>query len=400
MSDILNDFDKFLENDNLENNDEVEETEEVEVKTVSKKGRKSKKSTEISFDELDLDKIDFDTFLKGQGVESCDDGGKIIIPTGIQLLDCLLGGGMGCGFVQVVGLPGGGKSALCVKVIANAKKLWPEAILMYADAEESMTATRLTQLGADGVKIYNGLTVEKVFGFVDSIAAYKEQNPDKIDIPSVIVWDSIANSSTELSELELDPNRVTGLKARILSHRLPSIVKKLNHYNICLLAVNQLRDKIDMSAYTRQPSALKFLSNKQVPGGMAILYNAFQLMTVGQGEVIKDIPGIDVMVKCKLVKNKLFTPNIDFQIAFSFTRGYSNFWTNVELLKTFKRMTAASWYSLKSMPEKKFRMANAMEYYKANEDFAKQFDSDVLEVLQTEFIDRNKIIEYTDSDIF
>ena len=395
----LNDFDEFCE----ENKEEIIESENEEVeeeKPQTKKGKKTKKSEVVSFDELDMSTMDFNTFMKNQGEEPCDDSGKIIIPTGIQLLDCMLGGGWGTGFCQLVGLPGGGKSALAAKVLSATQKKWPEALLIYADAEESMTADRLKQLGVKNVRIHNGLTVEKIFGLVNKMAAYKEQRPEIISTPSVILWDSIANTGTELSEAEDDPNRVTGLKARILSHRLPGIVKILNKYNICLLAVNQLRDKIDMSVYTKQPSTLKFLSNKQVPGGMAILYNSFQLMTLNQSEVIKDNPGVDVMVKCKLVKNKLFTPNIEFQIAFSFTRGFSNFWTNVELLKTFKRMTAASWYSLKSMPEKKFRMANAMEYYKTNPDFAKQFDADVLEVLKLEFIDKNKIVEYDDSDIF
>jgi RecA/RadA recombinase len=377
-----------------------EQSEQVEEIKEEKKKRGRRKKGEVA-EEFEVSDMDLDEFLNKNDLEASDTTGRIIIPTGIQLLDTLCGGGFGTGFVQIAGPAGGGKSAMAGRLLANVRRKWgDDAICIYADAEVSMTEERLAQLGAKNIKIYDSLTVERILAIVDKISAFKEGKPDKLEIPSVIIWDSIANTSTESGDLETDPNKTTGLKARILSHRLPSIVKKLNKYNICLFAVNQFRDKIDMNMYQKAPSPLRFLTGKILPGGNSALYNSFQLLTVTQDEILKDIPDVDVMVKCKFAKNKLFSPNIPFDLAFSFSRGYSNFWTNFMLLKQFKRINTGAWMSLKTIPTETFRQTAAFEKYKSDEKFRTEFDSEVKDVLNVEFVEKYKAVEYSDSDIF
>ena len=46
-----------------------------------------------------------------------------------------------------------------------------------------------------------------------------------------------------------DINQVLGQKARILSGMLPKYIPKLMQYNISLVAVNQLRDKIQIGKF-------------------------------------------------------------------------------------------------------------------------------------------------------
>ena len=61
-----------------------------------------------------------------------------------------------------------------------------------------MSTDRLAQLGVRYPKIrpYTDITVEKVFKFVEALCSYKENNPQYLDYPSVIVWDSLANTLT------------------------------------------------------------------------------------------------------------------------------------------------------------------------------------------------------------
>lgn len=314
------------------------------------------------------------------------------IPTGIDLLDTLMGGGAATGFLQIIGPPGSGKSALAAKIIATTQRKYRGMLnAVYMDGEDSTDKKRLMQLGVlqPIIDPYTRLTVEGVFKTVEGMCTFKESHDTLLDVPYPLVWDSIANTHTEAALQEMDPNKVTGLKARILSHLLPIYVPKMNEYNISLIAVNQLRDKIDMGIF-KTPSDLQFLANKKIPGGWASLFNSIQILYIKPiGQIEGQYGFYGTRVKCKLVKNKLFTPNIEFEMVFSFERGFSNLFTNFELLKKTKRIDngkGGSWFTLKSCPEKKFMQSQLVTRYNEPK-FKEAFDNDVKDVLKTEYLD-------------
>lgn len=332
-------------------------------------------------------------FLKDTADVNNNDTNNTTLPTGIDLLDTLAGGGIGTKFNMIVGPPGGGKSALLAKIMSTAQKKFRGKVLnIYLDSEESMSEDRLTELGIKNPKLkpYTDMTIEKVFRIIEGVCAMKKKDSSLIDCPTIIGWDSIANTNPEAAAEAASPNEITGLKARLLSFYLPKYVSKLNKYNISLIAVNQLRDKIDMGM-NKKPADLKYLFDQEIPGGKAMKFNAFHLIHIKPGKSIEGEYGFDgIKVNCKFVKNKLFTPNIDFTMIFSFQYGYSNFWTNYELLKDTKRINAGAWCSLVQYPEKKFRQYQALEFYHNDEQFKKVFDGEVLEVLKTEYIEKYK----------
>jgi len=313
------------------------------------------------------------------------------IPTGIDLLDVLMGGGAATGLLQIIGPPGSGKSALAAKVIATSQRKFKTLThSVYMDGEDSTDKKRLIQLGVTQPELdpYTRLSVESIFKSVEGMCTFKEAREQLIDVPWAMVWDSIANTHTEAALHETDPNKVTGLKARILSHLLPIYVPKMNEFNISLIAVNQLRDKIDMGVF-KTPSDLQFLVNKKIPGGWASLFNSIQILYIKPvGHIDGEYGFYGSRVKCKLVKNKLFTPNIEFNMIFSFERGFSNFFTNYELLKKTKRIKmGGSWGTLSSYPDKKFQQKNVINVYNENEEFREAFNNDVKDVLKTEYLD-------------
>jgi len=139
------------------------------------------------------------------------------------------------------------------------------------------------------------------------------------------------------------------------------------------------------------PRELKFMSSsKEMPGGTVLKYNAFQLIEMKTGKVLElDKYGFDgILVKLKCVKNKLFTPNIEIEIAGSFTSGFSNFWTNYEFLKACKLLNSGAWNYLISKPEIKFRTKDALDLYNTNEEFRQAFDKDAKDAIKTEIIDK------------
>lgn len=376
--------------------DETKEMSKQELEELAKPEIEVKAPDEIT--DGDSDKIselhkEFISFLEDKSDIIPDKGVKAVIPTGIQLLDTVLGGGFPIGALSiVVGQPGSGKSMLAFQALAAGQKLYKGALLGgVLDSEEATTTDRLYNLGVKYPKItpYNEVTVEKVFKYLEGVCLFKSSK-EIVDIPSVVIWDSIANTMSQKEFEATDPHSVIGYKAKLLSLLIPQYVAKCSKYNICFIAVNQLRDDVQIGNFAN-PKELKFLTHgKTMPGGTVLKYNAFHLLEMKIGKVItKDKHGFDgVEVKVTCVKNKLFPPNIEVILVGSFNTGFSNFWTNYKMLVDTKRLQAGAWNYLVSYPDLKFRTKDAEVKYREDETFKKAFDNSVSETLKTEYIDK------------
>lgn len=342
---------------------------------------------------------EFSSFLETKVEMTADSGTKEVISTGIDLVDAILGGGFAVGALCIiVGSPGSGKTMLAIKTLGQGQKQYKgELIGAFLDSEEATTTIRLSNLGVNSPKIkpYTDITVEKVFKFLEGLSVFKQEKKI-VDTPSVVVWDSIANTLSQKERETDDPNTVIGYKARLLSILIPKYVAKLAQNNICCLAVNQLRDVINIGQFAPAKD-LKFMSaTKDMPGGQILKFNSFQLVEMKVKSAIA--PGATqdsakygfegVIVKLKCVKNKLFPPNIEIEIVGSFTTGFSNFWTNYNFLKNTKRLNSGAWNYLVSLPEKKFRTKDAPELYNTDADFRKAFDEAAKEAINTEIVEK------------
>lgn len=359
-----------------------------------------KKSNKLNETEITIDSSKeyaitsaFSAFLSSNDIESSLTDDIVKIPSGIDLLDAITDGGIPCKFSMYIGKPGSGKSTLLASFIKNGQKLWGDKfITIYADSEESMSQKRLKELGCTHpVHIVNGLTIEKLFKCVESICSFKSSQSDLIDIPSLIIWDSIANTQTEqlLASEELS-NTDGARRANVLSRLIPKYIDKLVKYNIALVAVNQFRQKLNMNG---MPAAadMRFMKQDQtLPGGQTVNFNAYQLFEVEQGPAYPNDPYGYTMspVKVRAIKNKAFSPNIPIVINFNPSRGFSNFWTNYEFLKSRKYIDVGATCKLKSYPTKTFRQKQASNLYNENKEWREAFDSDLKSALQ-EFIEEN-----------
>jgi RecA/RadA recombinase len=353
-----------------------------------------KKETQEISEENDLFS-EFNSFLKKRGDVEEEDYDVEMIPSGIRLLDTILGGGFPTGALSIiVGQPGSGKSMLAMQTLGNAQRVYGGKLIgAFLDSEESTTSVRLAQLGVTNpqIKPIHELTVEKVFKFLEGLSLFKKEK-NIIDTPSVVIWDSVANTLSNAEMETEDPNSVIGYKARLLSLLVPKFVKKCSAAKICWIAVNQLRDNIQMGPF---PTAkdFKFMSqNKKMPGGNILKFNAFHLIEIRVAKAVDrskySFDGIEVTLRC--VKNKAFSPNIDITLVGSFTSGFSDFWTSYAFLAETKRMNTGAWNYLVSCPDIKFRTKDAESKYKENEEFREHFDKAVDEALQTEILDKYK----------
>jgi len=342
---------------------------------------------------------EFTSFLEQKAEIKTSTETKSVIPTGIKILDAYMGGGFAIGALNIiVGSPGSGKSMLAAQTIANGQKIFESGKFLsaYMDSEESTTMSRLASLGVTNPKLkpYPDITVEKVFKFLETTYLFKEQKKT-VDVPSLIVWDSIANTLSQ-KEREIDDiNKAIGYKARMLSMLVPKYVAKCSQYNVCWLAVNQLREKLDMGQFSA-PADLKFMaSTKDMPGGQALKFNAFQLLQMqvkSAFDTEKGKFGFDgIIVKCKFVKNKLFVPNIDMELVGSFVKGFSDFWTSYNFLTIHGRLKAGAWNYLTEHPTKKFRTKDAISMYNNDPEFKKIFDEQVELSIKEDIIDKYSI---------
>ena len=385
------DTEEILESISLKLDEEPEkEVEALIVKPIVKKPKKNGEDDEAVSKAL---YDEFSTFLEDKTDMKPEVELKKTIPVGIDVLDAVLGGGFAIGALSIiVGQPGSGKSMLAMQALAQGQKEYNgQMVGGYLDSEESTTSVRLSNLGVRYPKIkpYSDITIEKVFKFLEGVCLFKEKKKI-IETPSMVIWDSIANTLSEKEREAEDVNQVIGYKARMLSILIPKYVAKLGQHNISLIAVNQLRDVIKIGQFAPAKD-LKFMSaSKDMPGGNVLKFNAFHLLEMKVGTVLtQDKYGFDgVIAKVKCVKNKLFPPNIEVELLGSFTTGFSNFWTNYHFLISTKRLSSGAWNYLVNMPDKKFRTKDAEKLYNDDIEFEAKFNEAVKESIQNEIIEK------------
>ena len=327
-----------------------------------------------------------------------DESGDIpLISTNIDVLDLLLGGGIGLGtFTIVVGYSGSFKSTICAQIAKsyreNAVTEGITPFVVYIDTEASMSINRLNSLGLVNVKPVSNATIEQVFAVIDKIIMYKEELAQKykndifLRVPALIVWDSIANTPTEAELKATDVNQVIGQKARVLSAILPKSIMKMQKYNINLLAINQFRDKVAIGPF-QAPSDLKHLQHdKTMPGGNSVKFNASQVL---EFKVLEHKTAAEskygfrhAKIEVKTVKNKFFPDGYKVQLVIDVARGVDNLYTNFEFLNQYKKVTVGAWSYLKSYPEKKFRIRELREVYNTDTVFKQKFDEEVKNTIE------------------
>lgn len=299
-----------------------------------------------------------------------------LLSTGMPTLDVILGGGviMG-GLIQLYGRPSCGKSSFAVKILSAFQKAFNyNCACIYIDAETSMTNARLKQLGAKGVLLYNQCTLESVFKIIKDNIAFKKNNPMLIDIPSVIVWDSIP-TTISLKEADIeDPKQVVGYRANLLKTYLYQIKQDLKKYKITLIAINQTRAAINMS-FTPTETQIKGIKQADhIPGGQALLFATDQMLQMHDTSDITEekvgFSGKEVIIKA--IKNKAFVPGIECRTAFSFVGGYSGFWSAYFTLASEGLIATGSYNSIKGY-DNKFRTKNAIELYNSDPKFKAAF---------------------------
>jgi recombination protein RecA len=230
-----------------------------------------------------------------------------IISTGNKAIDDLTGiGGIPRGRIcEVYGPEAGGKTTLCLQIVAQAQKLG--GLVLYLDAEHSLDIGYARALGVDVDKLMVSQpdcgedALEIALTFIRSGAVM------------LVVVDSVA-ALVPRAELEGDMgDSMMGLQARLMSQAMRKLNGVVKNTDTSLVFINQTREKI----------GVMFGSPETTTGGKALkFYSTLRLDCRRISQIKKGDVVIGQNVKLKSAKNKLSAPYRDVEIALHYGKGF------------------------------------------------------------------------------
>lgn len=117
------------------------------------------------------------------------------VRTPVEVLNCLLGGGIPFGTVlQAYGPPKSSKSTWLYQMMGIFQKEYPDGVAVVVDTEASGDTERLEFLGVDTKRLLRLPATSIETGFLSLLKMLENKSKsDKLkDIPVFVIWDSIS----------------------------------------------------------------------------------------------------------------------------------------------------------------------------------------------------------------
>jgi len=208
--------------------------------------------------------------------------------------------------VEIFGPEQSAKSTFTYQVLGTFAKQGGLSVII--DTESSFVPSWITQLGFDvsDFVIVQPACIEEVF---EALKKILETTP--YETPLAIAWDSVFGTPTKA---QLEGKFEIASAARILSSRLPTVIKALYERQALAIFINQARTVLNMYG---QPTI-------DSPGGYALRHDAamrimFQKnarITRGQSEII----GYEISIS--VVKSKVGEPFRTVKVPFLKSKGF------------------------------------------------------------------------------
>ena len=162
------------------------------------------------------------------------------VRTPVEILNCLLGGGIPFGTVlQAYGPPKSSKSTWLYQMMGIFQHEYPEGIAVVVDTEASGDTERLSFLGVDTSRILRlpATSIETGFLSLLKMLENKSKNEKLKDTPVFVIWDSISKG---LAQEDSKQSRMNAQdRARIIKNYMSPMMAEIEKHNFVLCLINQ-----------------------------------------------------------------------------------------------------------------------------------------------------------------
>ena len=162
------------------------------------------------------------------------------VRTPVEILNCLLGGGIPFGTVlQAYGPPKSSKSTWLYQMMGIFQKEYPEGIAVVVDTEASGDTERISFLGVDTSRILRlpATSIETGFLSLLKMLDNKSKNEKLKDTPVFVIWDSISKGLAQEDSRQSRMNAQD--RARIIKNYMSPMMAEIEKHNFVLCLINQ-----------------------------------------------------------------------------------------------------------------------------------------------------------------
>lgn len=313
-----------------------------------------------------------------------------------------------------IGRTGCGKSTLCVQIIGNILRQYPDSDAYIDDIEGSLPMSRkefLLGLNYEDlqsrVKFRNtGITTENVYGQIRAIRDEKVENREAYEydtglydiygnriykmIPTLYFIDSFAMlMPDDVTEDEALGN--SGMGASGIAKANTALIKKISQLlkeaNIILFTINHIMDNIQIGMFPKPATIPGLKPDERVPGGKAAAYLANNLFRLDEKNTLKETEGYGIngsVVDLTICKSRSNQNKRSIPLIFNKTEGeFDNILSLFHLLKTEGKIGGAGAYLyLDCRPDIKFSQKNFKNELATNPELQQAFAVTCKEVLE------------------
>lgn len=322
-------------------------------------------------------------------------------------------------YALFAGKPSSSKTTTAVQIAANIVRDFECGTVLHFDIEQAMNYTRIqaltkfkmSEMDEKYVLKQGNTSIDEIYNSIMEIYFEKTKNPDlymyntgkknefgkeiRIFQPTVVILDSIAAISMHYNEndkndiktiSQLEGNTYANRLARDISQFFTKLLPRLRAANIILLAINQVKDKIDIGVVKSSAEFMYMKQNETVPGGWAPKFYAhifLKFIAEGSSKFTEDDEGFGGFgVTIDILKSRTNQAGRSCHLIYDKVHGIDSIRSTLRFAKDNGLLNGnknKSWFG--DDKENSFSMVNVHQEFKERPELVRKMYDNVIPLL-------------------